>query len=133
MCRLHPANTSWKNPPATFVEQVVRPTGLIDPEIEVRPVSTQVDDVMSEINKRVELNERVLVTTLTKKMAEDLSDYLDEHGIKVRYLHSDIDTVERIEIIRDLRMGKFDVSGGDQPVTGRVGHARSVIGGHPRC
>ena len=91
------------------VEQVVRPTGLIDPEIDVRPVASQVDDVMSEINKRVALGERVLVTTLTKRMAEDLSDYLDEHGIKVRYLHSDIDTVERIEIIRDLRIGKFDV------------------------
>ncbi len=91
------------------IEQVVRPTGLIDPEIEVRPVATQVDDLLSEIGKRVTLNERVLVTTLTKRMAEDLSDYLDEHGVKVRYLHSDIDTVERIEIIRDLRIGKFDV------------------------
>jgi excinuclease ABC subunit B len=91
------------------IEQVVRPTGLIDPEIEVRPVATQVDDLLSEIGKRVALNERVLVTTLTKRMAEDLSDYLDEHGVKVRYLHSDIDTVERIEIIRDLRIGKFDV------------------------
>ncbi len=92
-----------------IVEQVVRPTGLVDPQIEVRPVATQVDDVMSEINKRTAVGERVLVTTLTKRMSEDLSDYLDEHGIKVRYLHSDIDTVERIEIIRDLRLGKFDV------------------------
>lgn len=92
-----------------IVEQVVRPTGLIDPEIEIRPVTTQVDDVMSEINKRVAVGERVLITTLTKRMSEDLSDYLDEHGVKVRYLHSDIDTVERIEIIRDLRLGKFDV------------------------
>ncbi|GAC13514.1 excinuclease ABC subunit UvrB [Aliiglaciecola lipolytica] len=92
-----------------IVEQVVRPTGLLDPEVEVRPVATQVDDVMSEINLRVAKNERVLVTTLTKRMAEDLTDYLDEHGIRVRYLHSDIDTVERIEIIRDLRLGKFDV------------------------
>ncbi|CUS48614.1 MAG: excinuclease ABC subunit UvrB [Idiomarinaceae bacterium HL-53] len=92
-----------------FVEQVVRPTGLIDPEIEVRPVATQVDDVMSEIRLRREKNERVLITTLTKKMAEDLTDYLDEHGIRVRYLHSDIDTVERMEIIRDLRLGEFDV------------------------
>ena len=91
------------------VEQVVRPTGLIDPVIEVRPVATQVDDLLSEIGKRVALDERVLVTTLTKRMSEDLSDYLDEHGVKVRYLHSDIDTVERIEIIRDLRIGKFDV------------------------
>ena len=104
-----PGNYELEKSAGDVVEQVVRPTGLVDPEIEVRPVGTQVDDVMSEINKRVALNERVLVTTLTKKMAEDLSDYLDEHGIKVRYLHSDIDTVERIEIIRDLRMGKFDV------------------------
>ncbi|WP_416308134.1 excinuclease ABC subunit UvrB [Neptunicella sp. SCSIO 80796] len=95
--------------PDDIVEQVVRPTGLLDPVIEVRPVTTQVDDLLSEINMRVALDERVLVTTLTKKMAEDLSDYLDEHGVKVRYLHSDIDTVERIEIIRDLRLGKFDV------------------------
>ncbi len=91
------------------IEQVVRPTGLVDPTIEVRPVATQVDDLMSEVRERVERNERVLATTLTKKMAEDLSDYLDEHGIKVRYLHSDIDTVERMEIIRDLRLGEFDV------------------------
>ncbi len=91
------------------VEQVVRPTGLIDPEIEVRPVTTQVDDLLSEINLRVEVNERVLVTTLTKRMAEDLTDYLSEHGIQVRYLHSDVDTVERVEIIRDLRKGEFDV------------------------
>ena len=91
------------------VEQVVRPTGLLDPEIEVRPVTTQVDDLLSEINLRVEVNERVLVTTLTKRMAEDLTDYLSEHGIQVRYLHSDVDTVERVEIIRDLRKGEFDV------------------------
>jgi len=89
-------------------EQVVRPTGLLDPEIEIRPVLTQVDDVMSEINKRALRNERVLVTTLTKRMAEDLTDYLLEHDIRVRYLHSDIDTVERVEIIRDLRLGEFD-------------------------
>jgi excinuclease ABC subunit B len=92
-----------------IVEQVVRPTGLIDPTIEIRPVATQVDDVLSEIHKRVAVDERVLITTLTKRMAEDLSEYLNEHGVKVRYLHSDIDTVERIEIIRDLRLGKFDV------------------------
>lgn len=91
------------------VEQVVRPTGLVDPVVEVREVTTQVDDVLSEINKRVKLNERVLITTLTKKMAEDLTNYLDEHGVRVRYLHSDIDTVERVEIIRDLRLGEFDV------------------------
>ncbi len=93
----------------TIAEQVVRPTGLLDPEIEVRPVDTQVDDLLSEINKRVKVGDRVLVTTLTKKMSEQLSEYLNEHGVKVRYLHSDIDTVERVEIIRDLRLGVFDV------------------------
>ncbi|WP_429059008.1 excinuclease ABC subunit UvrB [Aeromonas veronii] len=91
------------------VQQVVRPTGLLDPEIDVRPVTTQVDDLLSEIRKRVAVEERVLVTTLTKRMAEDLTEYLAEHDVKVRYLHSDIDTVERVEIIRDLRLGKFDV------------------------
>jgi len=92
-----------------IVEQVARPTGLIDPEIEIKPANSQVDDVLSEIKIRVEINERVLITTLTKRMAEDLTDYLTEHSIKVRYLHSEIDTVERVEIIRDLRLGKFDV------------------------
>jgi excinuclease ABC subunit B len=92
-----------------IIEQVVRPTGLLDPEIEVRPATTQVDDLLSEINKRVRIKERVLVTTLTKRMSEDLTDYLADHGIKVRYMHSDIETVERMEIIRDLRLGKFDV------------------------
>ncbi len=91
------------------IEQVVRPTGLVDPVVEVRPATTQVDDLLSEIRGRVKANERVLVTTLTKRMAEDLTEYLDEHGIRVRYLHSDIDTVERVEIIRDLRLGEFDV------------------------
>jgi len=90
-------------------EQVVRPTGLVDPTIEIRPVGSQVDDVMSEINIRAAKNERTLITTLTKRMAEDLTDYLMEHDIKVRYLHADIDTVERVEIIRDLRLGEFDV------------------------
>ena len=90
------------------IEQVVRPTGLLDPEIEIRPVATQVDDAMSEINQRAKKGERVLVTTLTKRMAEDLTDYLSDHGVRVRYMHSDIDTVERIEIIRDLRLGEFD-------------------------
>jgi excinuclease ABC subunit B len=90
-------------------EMVVRPTGLIDPEVEIRPVATQVDDVMSEINIRAAKKERVLITTLTKRMSEDLTDYLTEHGIRVRYLHSDVDTVERMEIIRDLRLGEFDV------------------------
>jgi excinuclease ABC subunit B len=91
------------------VEQLVRPTGLIDPLIIVRPASTQIDDLLSEIRQRVKLEERVLVTTLTKRMSEDLTDYLGEHGVRVRYLHSDIDTVERVEIIRDLRLGKFEV------------------------
>jgi excinuclease ABC subunit B len=92
-----------------IVEQVVRPTGLIDPKVEIRPAAIQVDDLLSEIHRRVAVRERVLVTTLTKRMAEDLTDYLAEHGIRVRYLHSDIDTVERVEIIRDLRLGRFDV------------------------
>ena len=91
------------------IEQIVRPTGLIDPTIEVRPVATQVDDLLSEINKRIKLEERVLVTTLTKRMSEDLTDYLTDKGIRVRYLHSEIETVERVEIIRDLRKGVFDV------------------------
>ncbi len=92
-----------------IVEQVIRPTGLIDPEVEVRPAGTQVDDVLSEIKARVAHRERVLITTLTKRMAEDLTTYLAEHGVRVRYLHSDIDTVERVEILRDLRIGEFDV------------------------
>ncbi|MFT7457883.1 MAG: excinuclease ABC subunit B [Planctomycetota bacterium] len=92
-----------------IVEQLVRPTGLIDPQIDIRPVATQVDDLLSEIGKRVAVGERVLVTTLTKRMSEDLTDYLAEHDVKVRYLHSDIETVERVEIIRDLRLGEFDV------------------------
>ncbi len=91
------------------VEQVVRPTGLVDPNLEVRPASTQVDDLLSEINQCVEQSQRVLVTVLTKRMAEDLTEYLSDHDVRVRYLHSDIDTVERVEIIRDLRLGKFDV------------------------
>ncbi len=94
---------------AQVVEQVVRPTGLVDPHLEVRPAATQVDDLLSGINERVKKGERVLVTTLTKRMSEDLTEYLAEHGIKVRYLHSDIETVERVEIIRDLRLGEFDV------------------------
>lgn len=104
-----PSNYEIEKSAGDIAEQVVRPTGLLDPEIEVRGVETQVDDLLSEINKRLPLNERVLATTLTKRMAEDLTDYLDEHGIKARYLHSDIDTVERMEIIRDFRLGKFDV------------------------
>ena len=98
-----------KDHSSQIVEQVVRPTGLLDPDIEVRPATSQVDDLLSEINIRVESNERVLVTTLTKRMSEDLTEYLSEYGQRVRYLHSDIDTVERVEIIRDLRKGEFDV------------------------
>jgi len=104
-----PSNYEIEKSAGDIAQQVVRPTGLLDPEIEVRDVETQVDDLLSEINKRLPLNERVLATTLTKRMAEDLTDYLDEHGIKTRYLHSDVDTVERVEIIRDFRLGKFDV------------------------
>lgn len=104
-----PAKYELEKSDGEVVEQVVRPTGLIDPEIEIRPVTSQVDDLLSEAYLRAKRNERVLVTTLTKKMAEDLTDYLQEHQVKVRYLHSDIDTVERVEIIRDLRLGVFDV------------------------
>ena len=92
-----------------ITELVVRPTGLIDPQVEIRPVGTQVDDLMSQATERIKMGDRVLVTTLTKRMAENLTEYLSEHGIRVRYLHSDVDTVERVEIIRDLRLGKFDV------------------------
>jgi excinuclease ABC subunit B len=91
------------------VEQLVRPTGLVDPPVEVRPATRQVDDVLQEIRDRVEVNERVLITTLTKRMAEQLTDYLSDNGVKVRYLHSDVDTIERVEILRDLRLGSFDV------------------------
>ncbi|MEW5681557.1 MAG: excinuclease ABC subunit UvrB [Pseudomonadota bacterium] len=104
-----PAAYELEHSAGEVVEQVVRPTGLVDPQIEIRPVATQVDDLLSEAFIRAERQERVLVTTLTKKMAEDLTEYLNEHGVKVRYLHSDIDTVERMEIIRDLRLGVFDV------------------------
>ena len=92
-----------------IVEQIIRPTGLVDPEVEVRPTKGQVDDLVGEIRQRVERGERILVTTLTKRMAEDLSDYLMELGIKVHYLHSEIDTLERVGILRDLRLGVFDV------------------------
>jgi excinuclease ABC subunit B len=98
-----------KDHTGSVVEQVVRPTGLVDPEVEVRPATQQVDDVLQEIRIRVEKHERVLITTLTKRMAEQLTEYLSENGVKVRYLHSDVDTVERVEIIRDLRLGTFDV------------------------
>ncbi|WP_456296003.1 excinuclease ABC subunit UvrB [Vibrio sp. AK197] len=104
-----PGNYELEKSGGDVVDQVVRPTGLLDPELEVRPVATQVDDLLSEIRLRAAIDERVLVTTLTKRMAEDLTEYLNEHDVKVRYLHSDIDTVERVEIIRDLRLGEFDV------------------------
>ena len=93
----------------TVIEQIIRPTGLLDPEVEVRPTMGQIDDLLGEINARVEKNERTFITTLTKKMAEDLTDYFKEMGIKVKYMHSDIKTLERTEIIRDLRLGVFDV------------------------
>ena len=104
-----PGNYELEKSAGEIADQVVRPTGLLDPELEVRPVTTQVDDLLSEIRIRSVKDERVLVTTLTKRMAEDLTEYLHEHDVKVRYLHSDIDTVERVEIIRDLRLGEFDV------------------------
>ncbi|MFA5803030.1 MAG: excinuclease ABC subunit UvrB [Melioribacteraceae bacterium] len=104
-----PADYEFTRSSGTFVEQVIRPTGLLDPEIEVRPVKGQIDDLIGEIRKRVELKERILVTTLTKKMAEDLTDYLDKLKIKVRYIHSEVEALERVEIIRDLRIGDFDV------------------------
>jgi excinuclease ABC subunit B len=104
-----PSKYEFEHSGDQVVELVVRPTGLVDPEVEIRPVATQVDDLLSEINLRTKMGDRVLVTTLTKRMAENLTDYLAEHDVKVRYLHSDIDTVERVEIIRDLRLGVFDV------------------------
>jgi len=104
-----PAAYELQKSGGAVVEQVVRPTGLVDPVVEVRPAATQVDDLLGEIKIRVQRQERVLVTTLTKRMAEDLTDYLSDNGIRVRYLHSDIDTVERVEILRDLRLGTFDV------------------------
>ncbi len=104
-----PSKYELEHSRGNIVELLVRPTGLVDPEVEVRPVGTQVDNLLSEANARVKIGDRVLVTTLTKRMAENLTDYLSEHGVRVRYLHSDIETVERVEIIRDLRLGKFDV------------------------
>jgi excinuclease ABC subunit B len=104
-----PADYELTKSHGVFVEQVIRPTGLLDPAIEVRPVKGQIDDLIGEIRKRVEIKERILVTTLTKKMAEDLTDYLDKLKIKVRYIHSEVDALERVEIIRDLRIGGFDV------------------------
>jgi excinuclease ABC subunit B len=104
-----PAKYEFSKAGKNIAEQIIRPTGLIDPQVVVRPSEHQIDDLLNEIQKRVKVKERVLVTTLTKRSAEDLTDYLTDAGIKVRYLHSDIDTLERIEILRDLRIGKFDV------------------------
>ncbi len=104
-----PAKYELEHSGGAVVEQVVRPTGLVDPEVEIRPASSQVQDLLGEVRQRVAKDQRVLVTTLTKRMAEDLTEYLMDHDVKVRYLHSDVETVERVEIIRDLRLGKFDV------------------------
>jgi excinuclease ABC subunit B len=104
-----PGDYELRKTEGVFIEQLIRPTGLLDPEIEVRPVRSQVDDLLDEIRERVKKKERVLVTTLTKRMAEDLTEYYTDLGVKVKYLHSDVDTLERIEIIRDLRRGEFDV------------------------
>ena len=112
-----------------MVEQIIRPTGLLDPTIDVRPIEGQIDDLIGEIHDRVEKNERVLVTTLTKKMSEDLTDYLKEIGIKVQYLHSEVKTLERIEIIRELRLGKYDVLNWNQPFKRRFGYSGSIISG----
>ena len=108
MCKRYPASYELERS-SRIVEQIIRPTGLVDPEVDVRPIEGQIDHLIGQIQKRVEKNERVLVTTLTKKMAETLTSFLKEMDIKVRYLHSDIETLERVEIIRDLRLGVFDV------------------------
>ena len=110
----------------------MRPTGLVDPEVVVKPTKGQIDDLMAQINERVTKGDRVLVTTLTKKMAEDLTDYLLELGVRVRYLHSEVDTIQRIEILRGLRLGEFDVLVGHQPPAGGSRPARGVARGHPR-
>ena len=115
-----------------FVEQVIRPTGLIDPPVEIRPARAQVDDLLGEVKRVALAGYRTLVTTLTKRMAEDLTEYLHEHGVRVRYMHSDIDTIERIEIIRDLRLGAFDVLIGINLLRERARHSRMRAGGDPR-
>ncbi|MFM7987732.1 MAG: helicase-related protein, partial [Candidatus Fonsibacter sp.] len=104
-----PSEWEFTQTKGEFAEQIIRPTGLIDPEVFIRPAKNQVDDLLGECLEVIKNKQRILVTTLTKKMAEDLTEYLDENGIKVRYMHSDIDTLERIEIIRDLRLGIFDI------------------------
>lgn len=114
-----------------FVEQVIRPTGLVDPKVEVRPTKGQIDDLIEQIRQRTEKNERVLVTTLTKRMAEDLTDYLLEHGVKVRYMHSDIDTLKRVELLRQLRLGEYDVLVGINLLREGFGYARGFPCGDP--
>ena len=115
-----------------MAEQVIRPTGLMEPRITVRPATAQVDDLLHEVRLRAERDERVLVTTLTKRMAEDLTEYYQQAGLRVRYLHSDIDTLDRVAVIRDLRLGKFDCPHRDQPSARGARHPRGVPGGHPR-
>ncbi len=128
-----PAEYEMEKSDGNVVEQIIRPTGLLDPEIIVKPVTNQVDDLIEEIRIRTEKNERILVTTLTKKMAEDLTAYLANLDIKVRYMHSDIKALERMEIIRDLRIGKFDVLVRNKPFKGRIRHTRSIFSCNIRC
>ena len=115
------------------VEQIIRPTGLVDPQVEVRPIKGQVDDLLNEIRKRVEQNERVLVTTLTKRMAEDLAEYYTEVGVKCAYLHSEIGALDRMKILRDLRRGEYRRAGRRQPVARRPGPSGSLTGCDPGC
>ena len=126
-----PADYELSKSKGVIVEQIIRPTGLTDPEVEVRPAGKQVEDLLEEVRLRAADNERVLVTTLTKRMAEDLTEYFADVGVKVRYLHSDIDTLERTAIIRDLRKGEFDVLVGINLLREGLGHSRGVAGGHP--
>ena len=127
-----PSKWEMEEAGGVFAEQVIRPTGLIDPPVEVRPAKAQVDDVLGEIRATTKAGYRTLVTVLTKRMAEDLTEYLHEQGIRVRYMHSDIDTLERIEILRDLRLGAFDVPGRHQPAARRPRHSRMRLRRHPR-
>ena len=127
-----PSKWEMEEAGGVFAEQVIRPTGLIDPPVEVRPAKAQVDDVLGEIRDTTKAGYRTLVTVLTKRMAEDLTEYLHEQGIRVRYMHSDIDTLERIEILRDLRLGAFDVPGRHQSAARRPRHSRMRLRRHPR-
>ena len=128
-----PADYETENAKTNVVEQIIRPTGLLDPKITVKPVTNQIDDLISEIRKRTEKAERILVTTLTKKMAEDLTAYLKSLDIKVRYMHSDIKALERMEIIRDLRIGKFDVLVRNKLIKRRSRYPRSFSSCNSRC